>query len=258
MTTSKALARVMLLGAVLALVTAAASGQSYGPEAQRLTIGAAEFRLMVNYGGLFLGYDGYISVNPPAESPSSPTRVPFLAPVSLPEGAAIDELCLYANDTDLLDEVHASLVAVKLAPPGEEDAHKDLGRVSSDAALGYRRYCVDMAEVLRGRIDVDEDGTLDDAAYYVEALLPSSSSDLEFASFGGVRITWRRPVSPLPSAPTFADVPDSHPFYQFIEALAASGITGGCGGGNFCPQNALTRGQMAAFLAKALGLHWAY
>jgi len=60
----------------------------------------------------------------------------------------------------------------------------------------------------------------------------------------------------MPSAPTFADVPDSHPFSQFIEALAASGITGGCGSGNFCPDNPLTRGQMAAFLSKALGLHW--
>ncbi len=83
------------------------------------------------------------------------------------------------------------------------------------------------------------------------------SSDLEFLSLGGMRITWRRPVSPTPSAPTFADVPDSHPFSRFIEALAASGITGGCGdGSNYCPDAALTRGQMAVFLAKALGLHW--
>ena len=83
------------------------------------------------------------------------------------------------------------------------------------------------------------------------------SSDLEFLALGGVRITWRRPVSPTPSAPTFADIPDPHPFFQFIEALAVSGITGGCGdGSNYCPDAALTRGQMAVFLAKALGLHW--
>ena len=55
---------------------------------------------------------------------------------------------------------------------------------------------------------------------------------------------------------TFGDVPASHPFYQFIEALAASGITGGCGPGVYCPDAPLTRGQMAAFLSKALGLHW--
>ncbi len=49
---------------------------------------------------------------------------------------------------------------------------------------------------------------------------------------------------------------DRPPFFQFIEALAESGITAGCGNGNFCPDAALTRGQMAVFLAKALGLHW--
>ncbi len=51
-------------------------------------------------------------------------------------------------------------------------------------------------------------------------------------------------------------MPTSHPFFQFVEALAGSGITAGCGGGNYCPDNSLTRGQMAVFLAKALGLDW--
>jgi S-layer homology domain len=75
--------------------------------------------------------------------------------------------------------------------------------------------------------------------------------------FGHVEVWWRRTVSPQ-FAVTFNDVPASHAFYQFIEALAASGITAGCGNGNFCPDAPLTRGQMAVFLAKALGLHWPY
>jgi S-layer homology domain len=252
---SRVFARAVLLGAALGGVTSAASGQSYGPEPQRLTIGAAEFRPGDPFEP-FVGLDGYISFNPPVESPRAPTILFLVAPVSLPEGAAIDELCLYANDTDLWDEAGASLVAARLTPSGEDSALKYIGGVSSDAAVGYRRYCVDMAEVLKGRIDVDEDGILDDAVYYVQTQLPNSSNELEFVSLGGVRITWRRPVSPAPSAATFADVPDSHPFFPFIEALAASGVTGGCGGGKFCPDNSLTRGQMAAFLSKALGLHW--
>ena len=79
-----------------------------------------------------------------------------------------------------------------------------------------------------------------------------------FQLFGYVEIWWRRAVSDPPVSPTFGDVPGSHPFYQFVEALASSGITGGCGGGNYCPDAALTRGQMAVFLSKALGLHWPY
>jgi hypothetical protein len=37
-----------------------------------------------------------------------------------------------------------------------------------------------------------------------------------------------------------------------INALANSGITGGCGPGRYCPTNPVTRGQMAAFLHRAL------
>jgi hypothetical protein len=37
-----------------------------------------------------------------------------------------------------------------------------------------------------------------------------------------------------------------------INGLAAAGITGGCGPTTFCPRNVVTRGQMAAFLHRAL------
>lgn len=39
-----------------------------------------------------------------------------------------------------------------------------------------------------------------------------------------------------------------------IEALVAAGITHGCGGGSFCPAESVSRGQMAAFLVRALEL----
>ncbi len=52
----------------------------------------------------------------------------------------------------------------------------------------------------------------------------------------------------------FSDVPSSHPFALAINRLATAGITGGCGGGRYCPSAAVTRGQMAAFLQRALGL----
>jgi len=59
---------------------------------------------------------------------------------------------------------------------------------------------------------------------------------------------------PSPPTPRFGDVPTTHPFYPFIEKMAALGITAGCGGGNYCPDNPVTRGQMAVFLVKAFGL----
>jgi hypothetical protein len=71
------------------------------------------------------------------------------------------------------------------------------------------------------------------------------------------RVVYRLQVSPAPGVATFADVPVGHPQRQFIEAMVAAGITGGCGGGNYCPNDNVTRGQMAVFLAAALGLHFA-
>jgi len=89
---------------------------------------------------------------------------------------------------------------------------------------------------------------------YIAAI--SDSDLLNLTNFRAFRLFWRRQVSPPPPSPTFNDVLTSHPFFNSIEAMAASGITGGCGGGNYCPDDPLTRGQMAAFLARALGLHF--
>jgi hypothetical protein len=60
--------------------------------------------------------------------------------------------------------------------------------------------------------------------------------------------------TPPAATGVFADVPVSNPFAPWIEALAAEGITGGCGGGNFCPKNTVNRAQMAVFLVTAFNL----
>ena len=49
----------------------------------------------------------------------------------------------------------------------------------------------------------------------------------------------------------FADVPTSSPFHDDILTIATEGITGGCGGGNYCPTSSVRRDQMAAFLLKS-------
>jgi len=58
---------------------------------------------------------------------------------------------------------------------------------------------------------------------------------------------------PAACAGTFVDVPTTHPLCGFIELLAGDGITGGCGGQNFCPDDVVTRAQMAVFVESALG-----
>jgi hypothetical protein len=53
---------------------------------------------------------------------------------------------------------------------------------------------------------------------------------------------------PACTSPAFNDVPCSSPFAPWINELAARGITGGCGNGNYCPGTVVTREQMAVFL----------
>jgi parallel beta-helix repeat protein len=53
----------------------------------------------------------------------------------------------------------------------------------------------------------------------------------------------------------FTDVACPGTFTDWIERLAAEGITGGCGAGIYCPGNPNTRGQMAVFIVKTFLLH---
>ncbi|HNB36866.1 MAG TPA: S-layer homology domain-containing protein, partial [Anaerolineales bacterium] len=52
----------------------------------------------------------------------------------------------------------------------------------------------------------------------------------------------------------FTDVPSDHWAAAWIKQLAAEAITGGCGGGLYCPSNAVTRDQMAVFLVRTFNL----
>jgi hypothetical protein len=49
----------------------------------------------------------------------------------------------------------------------------------------------------------------------------------------------------------FGDVPPGYWAAAWIKQLAADGITGGCGSGNYCPESPVTRAQMAVFLLRS-------
>ena len=74
--------------------------------------------------------------------------------------------------------------------------------------------------------------------------------------FDNILITTDFPGSAV-GGTTFVDVPEDHVFSAPIEWLAGAGITRGCNpplNTRFCPDNPVTRGQMAAFLSRALPL----
>ncbi len=68
----------------------------------------------------------------------------------------------------------------------------------------------------------------------------------ETLSSGGFKI-WRLHVGG-----SFADVPESEPFYKRIETLLHFGITSGCTPTTYCPDQVVNRDQMAIFIAKGI------
>ena len=59
---------------------------------------------------------------------------------------------------------------------------------------------------------------------------------------------------PVGSSTGFNDVPTTQWAAAWIEQLSAEGITGGCGASNYCPNDPVTRAQMAVFLVRAFNL----
>jgi hypothetical protein len=240
------------LGVALAVLACAGTlaAQSYGTGDQGTVIGAAAFVSQDpnRYGSL--GSDGYLY------QPNYLTT--FSAPVVLPDGAAITQICLYSTNGKDGSTIQLQLEAVKLGGSGAPVGVVAIpgASVTATYANGYDSVCTaPFSYTFHDYADVDGDQEAERVAHRLSAAFTPLDGSL---GLGGVRIVWHRQISPPPAAPSFGDVPAANPFFQHIEALAASGITGGCGGGNYCPNASLTRGQMAVFLSKALGLHWPF
>ncbi len=58
-------------------------------------------------------------------------------------------------------------------------------------------------------------------------------------------------VIAVKEGPVFSDVPVGHQYYSYIQVIYQRGITAGCAAAAYCPENPVTRAQMAVFLMKA-------
>lgn len=163
----------------------------------------------------------------------------LIAGVRLPSGSELSGLELAGCDNDASSDITLNLLEC-LDPDG---SCATLATVSTAGSPGCSFFSSALAEV-----NVDNLGH----SYIAQVLLGSGSN----LSLRSVRVFYRRTVSPPPAVASFADVPTTDSRFRFVEALSAAGITAGCGGGNYCPNQAVTRGQMAVFLSVALGLQW--
>ncbi len=237
---------------------AGAVGSDVGTGWNILQIPASAFAPLNGTMSYTIDHDGYLEYG----GSLSPFLLNgFAAPVQLPSGAGIGYVGLYARDigpekvlailrrhTGYGIEPQCPLPIPRLCPsipPG----HEDLAQVESMGDSGYQYVYATMSPlhtVVNHRL-------FGGGQYTVYVSLPQL-----FYYFKGVDIWWKRQISPAPAAARFTDVPLGAAFFAEVEALAASGITVGCTATEFCPEAPLTRRQMAAFLARALGLYYQY
>jgi hypothetical protein len=196
-----------------------------------ITLPAVSFQLVSGVEG---GVDDSATKSCSADAPCT-----WLAGLTLSSGSRITELELEACDEDTASKVSFGL---RRHPVPMQNAVPIV--VNAGTGIAATPGCA--------LFPVTVDHTVDNQSnsYVVEV----SAAPGMNVRFGAVRVGYQLQVSPAPATATFGDVPTSHPFFQFIEALAGSRITAGCGDGNFCPDSPVTRGQMAVFLARALGL----
>jgi S-layer homology domain len=211
------------------------------------TVGPAEFQGIA--GNLVLDVDVNRGCFGPVIMgfPALPCR--YVADLRLPAGALLTSIQLDGCDTSPTEAITFTV----LRKTGTAAPVNLLG-TSATTGLVSQPGCTAVTAAL------PTPETIDNAqnAYLVDVTINFDPAQVLVASkFAAVRAFYRLQVSPAPGTASFGDVPTSHPFFQFVEALVASGITAGCGGGNYCPDAPLTRGQMAVFLGKALGLHFA-
>ena len=162
----------------------------------------------------------------------------------LPDGALFDGLRWWAYDADAANDMNFFFFEV--CQPDFSAGASTITSLTSDNTTGSTGYQSSFDSV---GITVNNKGCI-----YLARVSFGGTGNTN--SLQKIRIQWFRQISPAPATATFGDVPTSHPFFRVIEALAASQITTGCGGGNFCPNGTVTRQEVAKFLARALGLYF--
>jgi S-layer homology domain len=234
---------------VLPLLTRSALAQStpdvFGTAEEGITI--------VGFQDFFPGSAGAYTQSTAGERQSSS---PMYAGLNmLPNGALITQVGFYVRDDDSSSDFNGNLCHTFVESNTGSSLQFDCEAAITTMGvpgetLVFANY--DPPLPILYRYDADGDGDSDVVNYFLQWY----ASNADDVAIRACRIRWKRQVSPAPATATFNDVPTSHPFFPFVEALAASGISAGCGTDIYCPNAPLTRGQMAVFLAKALGLHW--
>ncbi len=154
----------------------------------------------------------------------SGTNAQAWAPLNLPDGALITGIDFYYYDWNASLNLNAFVYQF----PASGDPYVTLASTASSGSGGWG---VSTHNPL-------SPPTVDNTSNSYVVWVGTASSPTSDLRWRGVRVRYKLQVSPAPGVATFSDVPTNHPFFKFVEALYASGITAGCGGGNLLPRHA--------------------
>ena len=150
------------------------------------------------------------------------------AAFQLPNGAILSGVTFFDYDNSATDDFR--LFMSKYALPGNAPGPDVAGLHSSGVTETPGWQTVYFAFAAPETIK-DWDSP-NGAVYYQLRVKLAMSPEQQDASTRSATLRQPGPApdSPAPGVATFTDVPTGHPFFKFVEALYASGITAGCGG----------------------------
>jgi hypothetical protein len=170
----------------------------------------------------------------------------YFAPLDLEPGLYVYQIwCLYYDDSTTNNLRFSLQKGISNYSTGSASYTENGVTSTSGATAGVQAIMLSGLTPFTYRV---YDGNFTTWAYYLTADVAADTS------FAGCRVWYNRQVAPGPATATFTDVPTSSPYFKYVEAFYASGVIAGCGGGNYCPNAGVTRGQLAIFLGATLGM----
>ena len=166
-----------------------------------------------------------------------------------------DDASYHRAGIDELANVIGPAIPIMITSGGAPSVPNEQAQIEYAEALA--KLAVDHPQVVGVQWNDRISGNLDLTVAYPSGVQAGFAAATSSARSSGLDWLFSSAVDPWASAREAANPFDdstSSVFRNSIKWLAATGITQGCGYRKFCPNDKVTRGQMAAFLSRALGL----
>ena len=147
----------------------------------------------------------------------------FSAPLHLPSGVKFGYSDVYGKSVYLGGR---RIIKKKNCGKDGQDCTPQLGPAScGDDVATLCSGNVETNGLFQSHDDLTGNGIVIDNAGHGYRVTAGTSTTDGSTAFGQIIVGYVLQVSPAPPAATFGDVPMTHPFFRYVEALAASGVS---------------------------------